>query len=59
MSRAYYCQLIVLVKHYAPKHMVVHRDGGLFYDKGHNTGKCIRRFAGIYAYCRYFIDRKW
>ena len=23
------------------------------------TGKCIRRFAGIYAYCRYFIDRKW
>ena len=25
----------------------------------HHTGKCIRRFAGIYAYCRYFIDRKW
>ena len=25
---------------------------------GH-TGKCIRRFGGIYAYCRYFIDRKW
>ena len=24
----------------------------------HHTGKCIRRFAGIYAYCRYFIDRK-
>ena len=24
-----------------------------------NTGKCIRRFGGIYAYCRYFIDRKW
>ena len=24
-----------------------------------DTGKCIRRFAGIYAYCRYFIDRKW
>ena len=23
------------------------------------TGKCIRRFGGIYAYCRYFIDRKW
>ena len=23
-----------------------------------HTGKCIRRFAGIYAYCRYFIDRK-
>ena len=22
-----------------------------------HTGKCIRRFAGIYAYCRYFIDR--
>ena len=24
-----------------------------------HTGKCIRRFGGIYAYCRYFIDRKW
>ena len=23
------------------------------------TGKCIRRFSGIYAYYRYFIDRKW
>ena len=23
------------------------------------TGKCIRRFVGIYAYCRYLIDRKW
>ena len=21
-----------------------------------HTGKCIRRFGGIYAYCRYFID---
>ena len=26
--------------------------------KGNHTGKCIRRFGGIYAYCRYFIDRK-
>ena len=26
---------------------------------GYHTGKCIRRFAGIYAYCQYFIDRKW
>ena len=25
--------------------------------RGH-TGKCIRRFAGIYVYCRYLIDRK-
>ena len=25
----------------------------------YHTGKCVRRFAGIYAYCRYFIDRKW
>ena len=25
----------------------------------HYTGKCICRVAGIYAYCRYFIDRKW
>ena len=24
-----------------------------------HTGKCIRRFADIYAYCRYFIDPKW
>ena len=24
-----------------------------------HTGKCIRRFGGIYAYCRYLIDRKW
>ena len=23
----------------------------------HHTGKCIRRFGGIYAYCRYFKDR--
>ena len=30
----------------------------LEYQRIH-TGKCIRRFAGIYAYCRYFIDRKW
>ena len=26
---------------------------------GFHTGKCIRRFGGIYAYCRYFIDQKW
>ena len=25
----------------------------------HHTGKCKRRFGGIYEYCRYFIDRKW
>ena len=24
-----------------------------------HTGKCICRLAGIYAYFRYFIDRKW
>ena len=24
-----------------------------------HSGKCLRRFGGIYAYCRYFIDRKW
>ena len=24
-----------------------------------HTGKCIRRFAGIYAYCQYFIGREW
>ena len=27
--------------------------------KLHHTSKFIRRFDGIYAYCRYFIDRKW
>ena len=26
---------------------------------GEHTGKCIRRFAGIYAYCPYFIERMW
>ena len=31
----------------------------LFNDVPIHSGKCIRRFAGIYAYCRYFIDRKW
>ena len=32
----------------------------LFFDASnhrHRTGKYIRRFAGIYAYYRYFIDR--
>ena len=24
-----------------------------------HTGKCVRRFAGIYTYYRYFIDRMW
>ena len=28
-------------------------------DPMFHTGKCIRRFGGITAYCRYFIDRKW
>ena len=23
-----------------------------------HTGKCIRRFGGIYAYCRFLIDQK-
>ena len=31
----------------------------VFITKHVHTGKCIRRFAGIYAYCRYYIDRKW
>ena len=25
--------------------------------KLHHTGKCIHRFGGIYAYCRYFNHR--
>ena len=39
--------------------------GKSFFQKkdlaGHmlHAGKCICRFGGIYAYCRYFIDRKW
>ena len=28
-------------------------------DTYFHTCKCIRRFGGIYAYCRHFIDRKW
>ena len=28
-------------------------------ERHQHTGKCIRRFGGINAYCRYFIDRKW
>ena len=24
-----------------------------------HTGKCIHPFGGIYAYCRYLIDRNW
>ena len=24
-----------------------------------HTGKCMCQFGGIYAYCRYFVDRKW
>ena len=28
-------------------------------NKRYHTGKCIRRFGGIYACSRYFIDRKW
>ena len=29
------------------------------YKRHIHTGKCIRQFGGIYAYCWYFIDRKW
>ena len=32
----------------------------LFFHQHVHTGKCICRFAGIYAYCRYryFVDQK-
>ena len=32
-----------------------------FFSKIHvnHTGKCIRQFAGIYAYCLFFIDWTW
>ena len=36
------------------------KDHGLTTGKViYHTSKCRRRFGGIYAYCRYFIDRKW
>ena len=35
-----------------------HQDYLRITTYGH-TGKCKRRFGGIYAYCRYFIGRKW
>ena len=41
---------------------LMHTDtpsGTVLFVMEHHTGKCIRRFDGIYAYCRYFIDRKW
>ena len=35
-------------------------DFSLLFKKNKNhTGKCIRRFAGIYTYCQYFIHRMW
>ena len=34
---------------------LVHVNRCLKYTHTH-TGKCIRRLAGIYAYCRHFID---
>ena len=42
-------------------HITFPADGTAFasFGGGVHTGKCIRRFGGIYAYCRYFIDRKW
>ena len=45
-------------------HAIVNTDifGALQLDevcKGSHTGKCIRQFGGIYAYCRFFIYRKW
>ena len=34
---------------------------GIVFSKIHvnHTGKCIRQFAGIYAYCRFFIVIDW
>ena len=31
----------------------------LVWSQHRHTGKCKRRVGGIYAYYRYFIDRKW
>ena len=35
------------------------RDLIFFTTDLQHTGKCIRQFSGIYAYHRYFKDRKW
>ena len=32
---------------------------GPFHHQYSHTGKCILQFAGIYAYCHYFIDWMW
>ena len=48
----YYEQIKVIIRQADP----YNKTGDV--TKGH-TGKCIRQFGGIYAYCRYFIDRKW
>ena len=34
------------------------KEDGILCECDTHTGKCICRFGGIYAYCRYFIDRK-
>ena len=39
-------------------HQIPREDQVFSVSKAH-TGKCIRQFAGIYVYCRYFIDWKW
>ena len=41
-------QLHLLCKHFKTRYNVPHR----------HTGKCIRRFGGNYAYCRYLIDKE-
>ena len=49
-SEVYYLPSIVPAKPDIAKDLLEAQD---------HTGKCIHRFGGIYAYCRYFIDRKW
>ena len=49
------------------KLVIISYKKDIFYSNSYenvysHTGKCIRRFGGINAYCRYFImfiDRKW
>ena len=49
------CLLTFVLNRYMLIYKLLHKKGTRLI----HTGKCIRRFAGIYAYDRYFIDRKW
>ena len=63
MADCHYFQIIIIGNN---KHTKLCYKSGyinlsilVFSGRNNHTGKCKRRFGGIYAYCRYFIDRKW